>query len=220
MKRTKKRLEEYWDEIVLKIIPSYAKFNSLENEMKEHFNFLGWIIKRFLIPLAFLYIVLGLILGQNLFGSLFLSSMVFLYSNFLPDMDLLIQNTKRKVKESLWYEKYFLLFFAPLALYYSVLGRKKPLYSTQSRYFHNLKSLIVYSIFLLVVGQIFWNEEIKVAMFVLFGVMGFLTHLIVDGIVLGGLNIKKRLEKIHPPKQNKNPESNSDSKTEKEKGRS
>lgn len=178
--RSKQRLSRYWDEIILKRIPPYCKFKKMESEMKEHFNFIGWMFKRILVPLIVFYVVMSLILNIDIFGSLFLSLLIFIYSNFLPDTDFLIKKTKHGGKDSLWYEKYSLLFFAPVIMYYIIAGRARPLYSTEDRYFHNLKTVAIYGIFLFVVGCIFWTDALKRLMLPVFGMLGFIFHLMVD----------------------------------------
>ncbi|MFH1623021.1 MAG: hypothetical protein ABIA12_00665 [Candidatus Aenigmatarchaeota archaeon] len=180
MNRTKSRLRTYWDKLILKNIPPPATFKKVEDEIREHFSFITWMIKRSLVPLAAFYIVVGLVFNMNVFGSLFLSLLVFLYSNFIPDADILIKSTKDKNKESLWYETYTLLFFAPLVAYYTVTGKARPLYSVRKRPFHNFKTAIVYGIFLFVVSSIFWVDALDRVMMTLFGVLGFGFHLIVD----------------------------------------
>ncbi len=193
MKKTKKRLGEYWDSIILKNIPFNANFKKIEEEVKEHFNLMGLMIKRILLPLISLYIIFGLVFNINIFGSLFVSMIIFLYSNFLPDIDFLIKKTERPIKNSLWYDKYFLLFFAPIAVYYAIIGKAKPIYSLQDRYFHNIRSSIIYAVFLVVVGHIFWDETIKIIMFVILGTAGYLFHLIIDEIILGSKFVKSKI---------------------------
>lgn len=180
MNKTKRRLSRYWDEIILKTIPPYAKFKKMEDEIKEHFNFINWMFKRILLPLIVFYVVMGLILNTNVFGSLFISLLMFIYSNFLPDTDFLIKKTKDKNKDSLWYEKYSLLFFAPIIMYYIIAGRARPLYSVEDRYFHNFRTAIVWGIFLFIVGSIFWTDALKRIMLLVFGMLGFIFHLMVD----------------------------------------
>ncbi len=181
MEKTKKRLSRYWDNVLLKVIPPYARFEKIEEELKEHFNFLKWIFKRVVLPLIIFYIIMSLIFNMNVFDSLFISLAIFLYTNFLPDVDFLIRKTVQKNKISLWYEKYFLLFFAPIVIYYVIEGRAKPLYSSEDRCFHNFKTVIVYGFFLLIVGSIFWPEKLNRVMLPLFGMLGFIFHLVVDG---------------------------------------
>ncbi len=193
MKKTKKKLSEYWDNLILKTIHPHANFQKIEGEIKEHFSFMQLVIKRILLPIILLYILLGLIFEINIFGTLFICMIIFLYSNFLPDLDLIVKNTNKKSQESLWYEKYFALFFAPIIIYYILIGRAKPIYSTEKRCFHNIKSMIVWGIFLLILGNILWDENIKISMLIIFGTAGFLFHIIVDGVVKGSNLIKEKL---------------------------
>ena len=181
MDKTKKRLSRYWDRIFLRAIPPYVRFEKVEKELEEHFNFLKWMFKRVVLPLILFYVVMSLVFNMNVFGSLFISFIIFIYSNFLPDVDFLIKRTIQKNRDSLWYEKYFLLFFAPVVIYYVIRGRAKPLYSLEDRCFHNFRTVLVYGFFLLIVGSIFWPETLKRVMLPLFGMMGFIFHLIVDG---------------------------------------
>ena len=180
MKRTRQRLSRYWDRVVLKTIPPYAKFRKMESEIKEHFSFVGWMSKRILFPLIIFYVVISLVLNINIFGPLFVMLVVFLYSNFLPDTDFLIKKTRSRDKESLWYERYSLLFFAPIIIYYVIAGRARPLYSNKERCFHNLKTVLIYGGFLFIVGSVFWVENIKIVMLSIFGMLGFAFHLMVD----------------------------------------
>lgn len=195
MEKTKKRLAQYWDDIFLKKIPRKVHFKKIEEEIKEHFGLLGFMMKRILLPLILIFLIFGLILGNNILSSIFISLLVFLYSNFLPDIDFLVRTTERKEKESLWYEKYFFLFFAPIVVYYIMLGKAKPLYSIEHRCFHNIKSMLAWGIFLFFVGNIFWDETIKIIMLPLFGIVGFVFHLIIDEIVIGSKLIKERIAK-------------------------
>ena len=180
MKKTKRKLSEYWDKILLEKIPSYAKFDLIEDEVKTHFSFVKWMFKRIVMPLIVFYVVLGLIFNMNVFGSLLVTLIIFIYSNFIPDIDFLITRTKNKNKESLWYERYFLLFFAPLIVYYILEGRAKPLYSKERKCFHNFKTVVVYGIFLFIVGSILWDDALKIVMLPVFGMLGFIFHLLVD----------------------------------------
>ena len=197
MKRTKRRLREYWDKMIANVIPSHPKFKAAENEIKEHFGFVGWMFKRIIIPLMIFYIVTGLILNMHVFCSLFVSLLVFVYSNFLPDIDFLIKATKNKNRDSLWYEKYFLLFFAPVIMYYIIGGRARPLYSTEARCFHNLRTAIIYGVFLFFIGSIFWTESLKRVMFPIFGVLGFVFHLMIDRRIKIGFVRDKNLERTN-----------------------
>lgn len=139
------------------------------------------MIERILLPLVVLYIIFGFSINVNLFGPIILSLIVFFYSNFLPDVDFLIAQTDKEEEQSLWYEKYFVLFFAPIILYYVIIGRAKPVRDKKHRCFHNFKSLVFYTVFLFFLGNIFWDENVKISILPVFGFLGYAFHLIVDG---------------------------------------
>lgn len=178
MKRTRSKLSEHWDKLVSKFI--VYKFDKAEEELKEHFDFLAWTFNRIILPLIMFYVALSLILNINIFGPLFVMLAVFIYSNFLPDADFLIKKTENKSKESLWYERWMLLFFMPIIGYYILTSKAKPLYSHKPRCFHNLGTAIIYGIFLLAIGSIFWPETLNRVMLPVFGMSGFIFHLMVD----------------------------------------
>lgn len=182
MNKTETKLNEYWDELVAKRIPSYVDFKKIEDEIKEHFNFLRWAFKRIMLPIAIFYFAAGIIFFEmNVLGSLVIAFLVFLYSNFLPDIDFLMKETKDKNLDSKWYEKYSLLFFAPVVMYYILDGRKKPVYTTKGKFFHNIKTVIIYGTFLFIIGAILWQDSIKMIILPIFGMLGFSFHLMVDG---------------------------------------
>jgi len=180
MRGTKIRVSRYWDKIILQHIPPYAKFSKFESEIKEHFTFVSWMTKRIVVPLATFYIVLGMIFGMNVLGSLFISLLVFFYSNFLPDLDSLIKKPPKGRKDSQLTKRYFLLFFAPISLYYIIGGRTEPLYFSREKSFHNSKTMFVYAAFLFIIGFIIWTNLFKAIVLMLFGILGFGFHLAVD----------------------------------------
>ena len=182
MDKTRNKISEYWDELIGKKIPSYADFKKMEEEIKEHFSFLKWTFKRIVLPLAIFYVIAGIFFFKiNVLGSLVIALIIFLYSNFLPDIDFLMKETKDKKLASKWYEKYTLLFFAPIVMYYILDGRKKPIYTLKGKCFHNFRTLLIYGVFLFIVGVILWQESIKMVILPLFGMFGFSSHLMVDG---------------------------------------
>ncbi len=195
MPNSKDKLKEYWDTVILDKIPPRAQFHKVEDELREHYSLLMWTWKRFLLPLILLYFVLGLIFHSNLFGSLFLSLLVFFYSNFLPDADILVKKPEENERESLWYELYFLLCFAPIYLFYVMKGKANPLYSNKARPFHDISSIFVWGAFLFIISSLFWpNDNLQRLMLPLFGMVGFSFHLMVDGII-SFFWIKKKEEK-------------------------
>jgi len=182
MNKTRKRLKEYWDNLIAHAVPSYASFQKLETEFHEHFNWMAIVIKRLIVPLGLFFLAAGLIFGNHMFGSLVISLIVFIYSTFLPDIDILIKESGGESAPSLWYELYFFLFFAPLVVYYILAGKARPLFSTRARQFHSIQAVCVYAFFLFLVSSLFWpTEMLKRIMFPTFGTLGFVTHLVVDG---------------------------------------
>ena len=168
----------------MKRIPPHAQFHKVEDELREHYNLIIWAWKSFLLPLIILYFVLGIIFHNHILGSLFLSLLVFFYSNFIPDADILVSRPQKNEKESMWYELYFLLCFAPIFLYYVMKGRANPLYSIKPRPFHHLVVIFVWGFFLLIISSLFWPDDmLNKMMFPIFGMAGFSFHLMVDGIL-------------------------------------
>ncbi|MBI2084891.1 MAG: hypothetical protein HYT71_00015 [Candidatus Aenigmarchaeota archaeon] len=180
MKKTRKKITEYWDNLISSRLPPFATFKKIEDELKEHFSFAAWAFKRLIIPLIIFYLLVGILLETRILAPLLISLLIFLYSNFLPDIGYIVKKTRRKSNEWKWHEKYSLLFFAPIFLYYAIAGRAQPLYSTESRPFHNFKSAIAYGFFLLFVGLILWEELSKALILTSFGLLGFVIHLLVD----------------------------------------
>ncbi len=197
MNKTRSKLSEYWDNLIAERIPSYIHLNKVEEEIKEHFTFLKWTFKRILLPIITFYVIVGIFLRTNVLGSLIIALLIFLYSNFLPDIDFLMKETKEKEMVSKWYEKYALLFFTPIVVYYILDGRKKPIYTDKGKSFHNFKTALVYGIFLFIVGAILWQESIKMFILPIFGVLGFSFHLMVDGRIKNIFNkhFQKRVQK-------------------------
>lgn len=187
MKKTKKKLEKYWDMLIYKKLPPVAKFKKVNKELIEHFNLAKWSLKRILLPIIIFYIIFSLLLNINVFGALLTSLLIFFYSNFLPDVDILFEKTKKQSLDSPWYEKYAVLFFAPVILYDVLLGRQRKLYSLKERPFHSLETLGVYAVFLFVVASVFWPDVPRKLLFVLSGILGYSTHLLTDlGVIRSG----------------------------------
>ncbi len=180
MNKTRRKLTEYWDNLISSRIPHFATFQTIEGEIKEHFSFAAWAFKRIVLPIAVFYLLASFVLQVRIFAPLLISLLIFLYSNFLPDVGYLAKKTNNKPKEWKWQEKYTLLFFAPVVIYYVIAGRAKPLYSTQDRPFHNFRTAIIYGVFLFVAGMFLWNDLLKATMLAIFGFLGFSTHLLVD----------------------------------------
>lgn len=186
MKRTNTILMKKWDDVFYCLIK--ATFDKFGSEVSEHAAFMKWVAKRILMPLAVFYVLTGILFFEiYVVGSVFLGALFFIYSNFLPDLDSLMTPTKDKKKLSKWPEKYMLLFFAPVLVYYAVSGQAKQIYTAKGKEFHSVKALITYMAFLFVVGQIFWRNPLQHTILPIFGGLGYLTHLAVDNIAWGGI---------------------------------
>jgi hypothetical protein len=133
---------------------------------------------------------LGFFFGNNVIDSLFLGVIIFVYSHFLPDLlsPFRIRNRKGKNKDETWFKKYALLFLAPLFIFL-LFGDGIPAFKT-AEHFHNVKSLGAYSIFLFLLGLIFYGNMplslgriLEVFSLAIFGSIGYVTHLKVDKIL-------------------------------------
>jgi len=160
-------------------LPDFANADKVIEEFSEHFAFVKWSLKRIVLPLAVFYIVAGFFFQEHVLGALVTALLVFFYSNFLPDLDAFFRQGQGGKKAN-WLEKRIALFFAPLAIYYILSEKKRPLELESQKPFHNRRALIEYSIFLFAFGLLIYFSALKAFFFALFGFLGFLIHLIVD----------------------------------------
>ena len=165
-------------------------YRKIREETTQHVSFLSSTLKKVVLPLSVCYLFVGFFLGNNVIDSLFLSLLIFVYSHFLPDLlsPFRIRNEKEKKKDAGLSKKYALLFFAPLFIF-MLLGNGTPIFKTTEQ-FHNLKSLGMYSIFLFLLGLVFygnlpltWGRILEVFSLAIFGSVGYITHLKVDKIL-------------------------------------
>jgi hypothetical protein len=165
-------------------------FQKIKDETAEHVDYLSSALKKLVLPLSIWYLCLGFFLGNNVIDSLVFSILIFIYSHFLPDLlsPFRLRNRK-KDKDRLWIKKYALLFFAPLFIFLLWGGDGIPLLRT-TEHFHNVRSLGIYSLFLLLLGLIFYGNLplslgriLEVFSLTIFGSIGYLTHLKVDKIL-------------------------------------
>jgi len=165
-------------------------FQKVRDETIEHIDYLSSALKKIVLPLSVCYLCLGFFFGNNVIDSLFLGVLIFVYSHFLPDLlsPFRAKNRKERNKDGLWFKKYTLLFLAPLFILL-LWGNGIPALRT-TEHFHNARSLGVYSIFLLLLGLIFYGNVplslgriLEVFSLAIFGSIGYLTHLKVDRIL-------------------------------------
>jgi len=159
-------------------LPKFANAKKVIEEIAEHFNFLKWAGRRIILPVAVFYVLAGLFFQEHVLGALFTSFLVFLYSNFLPDLDSFFSHAEGKKANAV--EKRLVLFFAPVYIYYLLSRKIKPLSLGSSKPFHNKKAMLEFTIFLFVFGAIIYFSLLKAFFLALFGLLGFLTHLTVD----------------------------------------
>ncbi|MBS3051945.1 MAG: hypothetical protein J4428_01050 [Candidatus Aenigmarchaeota archaeon] len=175
--RINKKLKKYVEELNRFVFSYKIPAAKLRSEIAEHFSFIRWVFKRIFLPIALFYIIVGLIFKVWIVDSLFLGFFVFIYSNFLPDIDSVF---KINAKKDNWYERYLLLFFAPIILFYLFSENSKHLYSSKPKPFHNLSSVVAYGTFLLILGFLFYRNWLEMISLPVFGIVGYLTHLSVD----------------------------------------
>ena len=72
MKKTRKKLTEYWDNLVSRRLPPFATFKKIEGEVKEHLGFAGWALKRIVLPIAVFFLLASVILQVRIFAPLFI----------------------------------------------------------------------------------------------------------------------------------------------------
>jgi len=162
----------------------------IRHETTEHIDYLSSTLKQVVLPLSICYLCLGFFFGNNVVDSLFLGLVIFVYSHFLPDLlsPFRIRNRKEKNNDGTWVKKYALLFLAPIFVFL-LFGDRMPAFRTVE-HFHNIKSFGAYSIFLFLLGLIFygnipfsWGRILEVFSLTIFGSIGYITHLKVDKIL-------------------------------------
>jgi hypothetical protein len=165
---------------------------SMKLETFQHLYLLTRVFKWVVLPASLLYVCLDFyLLGQNALDSMFLGILIFVYSNFLPDLPsiyrrrMIYGDTGATTKGLSWYRKYALLLFAPLFIAAIFLGIRLKWKTSET--FHNLKSLAVYGAFLLTLGVFAFGEFpmsigdiTEVISLPIYGLAGYLTHLKVD----------------------------------------
>jgi len=161
-------------------------------ETFEHVHLMTKVFKWIVLPSSVLYgCAMFIFFGQNALDSILLANLLFFYSNFVPDLPAIF---RRKVyrderdtfhKDLPTYKTYALLLFAPFFIVLLFCGKKIKWRTTET--FHNFKSLVVYGVFLFMLGflvllvfRVSLGGIIEVLFVPLFGLLGYLTHLKVD----------------------------------------
>ena len=162
----------------------------MKNETSEHFHSLTKVFKWLVLPFSLFYAcTVFYYFGRNPLNSLFWGILIFLYSNFLPDLPSSYINRKNnsETEPLQWYKKYTLLLLAPIFVWLLFSGIRLKWKTTET--FHNFKSLAIYTVFLVVFGFfIFGDCPIsmgnipKILSLPIYGFIGYMTHLKVDKI--------------------------------------
>ena len=161
-------------------------------ETFQHLFLLTRAFKWVVLPASLIYVCLDFCLfGQNALDSMFLGMLIFVYSGFLPDLPSIYRRRKSysdtgaTTDDLSWYKKYALLLFAPLFIGALLMGVRLKWKTTET--FHNLKSLIVYGVFLFTLGVLAFGyipvsigDITEILSLPLYGLAGYLTHLKVD----------------------------------------
>ena len=162
-------------------LPHFINAKLVVDELTEHSGFMKWSFKRIILPLTVFYVVAGFLLGEHVLGSLLMGIVVFLYANFLPDLDTFFPHSNDKSNKVSVVRKRIALFFAPVLIYYILSEGHKPWDLGKNKPFHNTRSLLEFSCFLFFFGSLLYFSFLKAFFFMLFGFCGYCIHLIIDG---------------------------------------
>jgi hypothetical protein len=161
-------------------------------ETYEHVHLLTKVFKWVVLPSSVLYgYAMFIFLGLNAFDSILLANLMFFYSNFVPDLPAIFRRkVYRDVRDSHYeelpkYKSYTLLLLAPVFILLLFCGKKIKWKITET--FHNFKSLAIYGTFIFTLGFLFSvvfrfsvGGLMEVLCVLLFGLLGYFTHLKVD----------------------------------------
>jgi hypothetical protein len=163
----------------------------MKEETAEHVHASVKVFKFIILPVSLFYVFSNFyFLGQNSIAPMLWGTLVYFYSNFLPDLPSIYRKkgNNSAYGDPPWYKKYFILLFAPIVIWVLFSGVRLKWKTAET--FHNLKSLIIYGAFLLLVGFFAFVEHpislgnlMEIFSFPLYGVVGYLTHLKVDKIL-------------------------------------
>jgi len=163
---------------------------AMKRETSEHINLLIKVFKWVILPASLLYVCTNFcFFNENAFDSMLLGILIFLYSNFLPDLPSIYRKKKENTrnKDLFWEEKYALLLFAPVFILAFLCGLRLRWRTAET--FHNFKSLTIYTVFLFVLSffafgdfPISIGDTTEILSLPFYGLIGYLTHLKVDKV--------------------------------------
>jgi hypothetical protein len=167
-------------------------YRFMKIETFEHLHLLTKVFKWIVFPLSVLYVFVEFcFFGQNALDTMLVGIMLFLYSNFVPDLPAIFRRRiYRDERDTFhahlsWYKTYALLVFAPLFIIFLFCGITVNWRTTET--FHNFKSLAIYGGFLFLAGFLILSAFpisigglIEAFCVPLYAILGYLTHLKVD----------------------------------------
>jgi len=161
-------------------------------ETLQHVDLMIRVFKWVVLPASLLYVCSDFcFFRQNALDSMFLGILIFVYSNFLPDLPSIYR--RRKIYRNVgattedlpWYKKYALLLFAPLFIGAFIAGIRLRWETTET--FHNFKSLMIYGVFLFILSVFVFGDYpisigdiTEILSLPFYGLVGYVTHLKVD----------------------------------------
>jgi len=162
----------------------------MEEETLEHVHSLIKVFKWIVLPASLLYVFADFhFFGENALDSMLWGILIFVYSNFLPDLLSIYRRKKNNAgaEDLPWYKKYALLLFAPLLIWILFSDIRLRWKTTET--FHDFRSLTVYGAFLFILSffgfvkfPISIGNITEILSTPLYGVVGYLAHLKVDKI--------------------------------------
>lgn len=176
-------------EEVNKQIHSRVHLWHMEKETEEHTKMLIRVFKLVILPASLFYLCSDyLFFGENALDSMLWGILIFIYSNFLPDLPSIYRRKKSNgtLEDLPWHKKYALLLFAPLFIWALVSGTRLRWQTGEN--FHNFRSLTIFTGFLLLLGFAFIyppfsiGDITEIVSLPIYGLTGYLTHLKVDKI--------------------------------------
>ena len=154
----------------------------MEEETREHLHMLLTVLKYVIFPASICWALIGVLLGENTIDSVFWGILIFVYTNFLPDLPSAFRKKEGEavMADLSWYKKCALLLLAPIFIWLLFSDITVAWKTTET--FHNFKSLFVFEGFLALVGVVFSGGTIEPLSFCFYGAVGYLAHLKVDKI--------------------------------------
>jgi len=162
----------------------------MRKETSEHFRLLRMVFACIVVPASLFYVVASIwYFGKNAISSMLLVLIVFIYSNFLPDLPSIYRkrNHSDETKNLALYGSLALLYFAPIFVWLMFSGIK--LRGNTTGTFHDFKSVALYGVFLVLCGFLLFGEFpfstgniFEIFSLSLYGIAGYLTHLKVDKV--------------------------------------